>query len=234
MIRTLPELFAFLHHWHAPWLPQAQSCAMPSLPMPAPLAALYAEFTPLIAIRPSQRNAHRAPFATQDHLMCPTGLTMTGEMLAFAVENQGNWSARCATTGDNPPVYSDAALMWEDPDTDTGDGDGDGDGFSLAGPSLSHFLTTLCLQEACMSAPHLVACGTGDAPDLHAVLSADPQPLWLHAQLVHGPNTHQFHHLPAQGVLVMQAQDTVWVAAQTPEVLALIRPGIAQHIIFPT
>ena len=175
MIRTLPELFAFLHHWHAPWLPQAQSCAMPSLPMPAPLAALYAEFTPLIAIRPSQRNAHRAPFATQDHLMCPSGLVMTGEMLVFAVENQGNWSACCATTGDDPPVYSDAALMWEDPNTDTSDGDG----FSLAGPSLSHFLTTLCLQEACMSAPHLVTC---DAVDVPSLLQVPLQPLWLNGR----------------------------------------------------
>ena len=230
MIRSLPNLFAFLHAWHAPWLPQAQSCAMPSLPMPAPLAALYAEFSPLIAIRPSQRNAHRAPFATQDQLMCPTGLAMAGDMLAFAVENQGNWSARCTTTGEDPPVYSDAALMWEDLDADTGDDEG----FTLACPSLSHFLTTLCLQEACMSAPHLVACGTGDALDIQAVLNTRPQPLWLHGQLVYGADTHQFHHLPARGVLVMQAQDTVWVAAQRPEALAMIRPDAAKQIIFPT
>ena len=221
MIQTLPELFAFLHTWHAPWRSQAQACAMPSLPMPKPLAQLYAEFSPLIAIRPSSANGHLAPFATQDQLLCPTGLSLQEGMLAFAVENQGNWSARCPTQGEDPPVYSDAAQMWDD----------SAQGFSPNGTSLSHFLTTLCLQEACMSAPHLVTC---DAADAQAVLQVPLQPLWLNGQLVYGPGTHQFHHAPAHGVLVMQAQDALWVAAQSAEALARIQPNLSRQVIFPS
>ena len=220
MIQTLPDLFAFLHTWHAPWRSQAQACAMPSLPMPEPLAQLYAEFSPLIAIRPSSSNSHRAPFATQDQLLCPTGLSLQEGMLAFAVENQGNWSARCPTQGEDPPVYSDAAQMWDE----------SAQGFSLADTSLSHFLTTLCLQEACMSAPHLVVCDCVDVPSL---LQVPLQPLWLNGELVYGPGTHQFHHAPAHGVLVMQAQDAMWVAAQSATALALIQPGLMRQAIFP-
>ena len=193
---------------------------MPSLPMPKPLAQLYAEFSPLIAIRPSSANSHRAPFATQDQLLCPTGLSLQEGMLAFAVENQGNWSARCPTQGEDPPVSSDAAQMWDE----------SAQGFSPAGASLSHFLTTLCLQEACMSAPHLVTC---DAVDVPSLLQVPLQPLWLNGQLVYGPGTHQFHHAPAHGVLVMQAQDTMWVAAQSATALALIQPGLMRQAVFP-
>ena len=221
MIQTLPDLFAFLHTWHAPWRSQAQACAMPSLPMPRPLAQLYAEFSPLIAIRPSSANSHRAPFATQDQLLCPTGLSLQEGMLAFAVENQGNWSARCPTQGEDPPVYSDAAQMWDET----------AQSFSPVGTSLSYFLTTLCLQEACMSAPHLVTCNAADA---QAVLQVPLQLLWLNGQLVYGPDTHQFHYAPAHGVLVMQAQDAIWAAAQTAEALALIQPGLSQQVVFPT
>ena len=55
---------------------------------------------------------------------------------------------------------------------------------------------------------------------LHAPAASMQQTITLYViglalgQLVYGPDTHQFHHLPAQGVLVMQVQDTVWVAAQ--------------------
>ncbi len=220
MIHSLPDLFAYLHAWHTPWRDQTQACAMPSLPMPKPLAQLYAEFAPLIAIRPASANGHRAPFATQAQLLCPTGLSLQDDMLAFAVENQGNWSARCPTQGEDPPVYSDAAQMWDEA----------AQGFSLTGPSLSHFLTTLCLQEACMSAPQLVTC---NAADVQAVLQVPLQPLWLNGQLVYGPDTHQFHHAPAHGVLVMQAQDAIWVAAQSAEALALILPGLSQQVVFP-
>ena len=84
-----------------------------------------------------------------------------------------------------------------------------------------------------MSAAHLVACAAGEALEIAAVLQVATHPLWLNGQLVHGPDTHQFQHVPAHGVLLMQAQGTVWVAAQTPKALALIRPNVQQQSINP-
>ena len=225
MIRTQPDLFVFLHDWHAPWLPAARPAAAPNLALPAPLAELQAEFAPLIVLRPSPDNGHRAPFATQDRLLRPADLVVADGQLTFATDHQGNWSARCAPTGDDPPVWSDAAQAWDD----------DAPGFTLACPSLSHFLTTLCLQEACLSAPHLLVCH-GASP--HEVLTVPAQPLWLDGQLVQGPGSHHFHRVPGPDpartdLLVMHTQEMCWVAAHTTQALALIQPGVSRQVIRP-
>src|SRR5215475_6697465 len=88
----------------------------------------------------------RAPFAAQDTLVPLRDLKRVDGMVEFAWENQGCWSCRTPLELDDPPVYSDAGdCYYQRP------------GFLQVCDRLSHFLITLSLQEAAMSAPVLLA-----------------------------------------------------------------------------
>jgi hypothetical protein len=81
---------------------------------------------------------HEFVLDTQDALAPASLLKRVDGMVEFAWENQGNWSARCPIGQPDPPVYSNAADVWNTPER----------GFVVVCESLNHFLTTLCLQGA--------------------------------------------------------------------------------------
>lgn len=77
-------------------------------------------------------------FHNQDALVYFDNLREENGKVIFAWENQGNWEAETDARKDDPPVYSDAYLLWSE---DTGKGK------IKVCDHLSHFLATFCLQE---------------------------------------------------------------------------------------
>lgn len=213
MISGVTDLVPFLARWHAGLL--ERTSLDPSLvpaDLPDALALLYRELGALIELPPDKSNDHRPPFSAQDGLVPASRLERVEGMAEFAWENQGNWSCRCCWEPGDPQVLSNAAESW----------DGSSSGFQVVCPSLDHFLVTLCLQEAVMSAPFLVSC---DARTVEEALSLPLEPLWTDGVYVSGEPSHHFHRCPGHDVLV-QNYAGIWVASHSADALDSIRPGV--------
>ena len=209
MISNIDDLASFLHEFHAPW---GEHLPSPDIPdgLPHALALLYTEFGSLIDMDP---HAHRMPFSTQDGLMPANGLKYIDGMCEFAWENQGNWSCRFPTGSDDPPVYSNSRDVWEeDPPK----------GFVQVCDSLEHFLITLCLQEAVMSCPKLIAC---DSHNIGGAFKADPVPLWLHGIYVNGDPSHDFYTYKDSRMLIMQ-YGTNWIGSHSDDIESQFMDGV--------
>lgn len=225
MISTIADLVTFLRRFHRHWLDEpALDPALIPPDLPPPLAEIYRELGALIAIDPPEpRGDGRTPFAAQDGLMPLSRLRRIDGMIEFAWENQGNWSARCRPGLPDPPVYSDAADIWESPPR----------GHVIACDSLAHFLLTLCLQEAVMSCRHLTALDTDRHPA--DVFTVRTEPVWLDGWLVNGDEDRRsFFVSPEHDVLVMdwrQVSAGLWVGSPSREVSGLVVQGIKSQVI---
>ena len=199
MIYNIEDLVSFLHEFHAPW---GEHLPSPDIPdgLPHALALLYTEFGSLIDMDPDDR----MPFATQDRLMPASSLKHIDGMCQFAWENQGNWSCRFPVGPGDPPVYSNSRDVWEGPPK----------GFVQACDSLEHFLITLCLQEAVMSCPKLLAL---DGCDLGGVFKSEPTPLWLNGIYVNGEPSHSFYTYDGSQMLIMQHRP-VWIGSHMDDI----------------
>jgi hypothetical protein len=214
MIASIADLVTFLKRFHHHWLDNASlDPALVPADLPDGLATIYRELGALVEI---ERNP--SPFATQDALMPVSRLKRVNGMVEFAWENQGNWSARCPVGMADPPVYSNAADVWEREQR----------GFIVVCESLNHFLITLCLQEAVMGCCNLVALHTDLPPD--RVLTVPLQPLWLDGYYVAGEADHQFFESPELDVLVMDWAG-VWVGSPVSEVACLVKQGVKVQVI---
>ena len=152
------------------------------------------------------------PFAAQDALVPLSQLKrVDGGMIEFAWENQGNWSCRCPPGPGDPPVYSNALDVWKSPSM----------GFQKVCDSLDHFLITLSLQEAVMSAPCLLTLDTSTFDD---ALTIRPEPLWLNGWFVGGEPTHSFYAVPGHDLLLMHYAG-YWVGSHAEQPLELVKPG---------
>ena len=213
MIASIADLVVFLKRFHRHWLddPSLDPAVIPA-DLPDGLATVYRELGALVEIEQGPGNGWRAPFATQDALMPVSLLERVDGMVEFAWENQGNWSARCPIGQSDPPVYSNAADVWET----------ERRGFVVVCESLNPFLTTLCLQEAVMSCRNLAAVGTGDGPA--ATVVRELRPLWLRGRYVFGEPSHDFFVSPEGDVLVMDYAG-VWVGSPVWPDVDLIVPG---------
>jgi hypothetical protein len=219
MIASIADLIAFLKRFHRHWLddPSLDPALLPPN-LPPGLAAIYRELGALIEIEQGPDNDWRAPFAAQDALMPVGQFKWVEGMVEFAWENQGNWSARCPVGLPDPPVYSNAADVWEEVRR----------GFAIVCESLNHFLTTLCLQEAVMGSRNLVALHTDRPPD--QVLSVPLRPLWLNGYYVAGKPDHLFFVSLKQDVLVMDWAG-VWVGSPIKKVADLAAPGVKVQML---
>jgi hypothetical protein len=139
-------------------------------------------------------------------------------MVEFAWENQGNWSCRCALNESDPPVYSDAAEIWDE----------NSSGFKIVCQSLNHFLITLCLQEAVMSCQYLVVI---DGDSLGEVLTTEPSPLWLKGYYVYGEPTYNFYELHEEEVLIMDYAG-IWIGCQENRINRILRSGVKFRTLF--
>ena len=165
-----------------------------------PLATFYAELSGLIEMRPCRQNDFRAPLATQDHFVLINRhmVSHKDKMIYFACENQGSWGAKCSFDHDDNKVYSDFGEVSL----------GEGSGFVPVCDSLTHFITTLALQEAVMSSPFLVCAKTDE---LSNALDISMPPLWLNGCLVCGP-THDFYYNPTYDLIAMVG-DGIWLGS---------------------
>jgi uncharacterized protein (TIGR02996 family) len=164
-------------------------------------------------------------FGTQDSLSSLSRLRRVNGMVEFAWENQGCWSCRFPAGEADPPVYSNAPDLWTE---------GPNRGHQKVCGSLNHFLVTLCLQEAVMSSPCLLAL---DDEKVHAgraaheVFERPCRPLWLNGYYVGNEASHDFFDVPGQGVLLMDWSGSLWVGLQTDEALTLIDKDITYRRI---
>jgi len=207
MIQTFDDLIAFLHLFHKPWGDHLPSANIPE-DLPPPLYRMYSEFGSLIDM---DGTSARRPFATQDGLASTKHLKRIDDMYEFAWENQGNWSCRTPIGLDDPPVYSDSRDVWED---------GPPKGFQLVCDSLEHFLTTLCLQEAVMGCPNLVAL---HGNDVQRVFACGIKPLWLNGIYVDGDPSHQFYTCPGTGIIAMNGSG--WIGSHADDIATNLIPN---------
>lgn len=219
MIRSIADLIAFLKRFHRHWLddPSLDPGLIP-VDLPPGLAAVYRELGALIAIEEGPANRWRAPFAGQDVLLPVGRLDRDDGMVTFARENSGNWSARCPVGVADPPVYSDAADVWNE----------DRRGFVEVCGSLDHFLITLCLQEALMGCRHLAAIDADRPPERS--LTVPLRPLWLDGWYVAGEPDHHFYVSADRDTLVMDWAG-LWVGSPIREVAGLVPPGGRVQVI---
>jgi uncharacterized protein (TIGR02996 family) len=210
-ITAIEDLVYYLREFHKSWSdsPGLDPASLPP-DLPPGLALIYRELGALTEIE-----AERPPFSAQDQLVTPNRIRHVGDMVEFAWENQGNWSCRFPAEAGvaDPPVYSDAADVWQSPSR----------GFQKVCDSLNHFLTTFCLREAVFSAPCLVSFRGNHQP--HKVLRAACRPLWSAGRFVSGEPDHIFYDVPGQDVLVMEASG-LYLGSHSEAALRAIRKGI--------
>ena len=182
----LDETLAFLHRWyrHVPPPHEAPDVALP-VGLPDALGRLYRAFGGLLARR---RLGRPCPFSGQDHLYGPSELDVHGGQVTFAVENQANWTCRCALGVENPPVLCDARTIW----------DPDARGFEVVNDALDNFLITLCLQEAVMSSLTLLSV------DDDWKRPVELRPLWLGGIYVNGESEHAFYYDEGRDAIAME------------------------------
>ncbi|MBN9519893.1 hypothetical protein J0H58_15435 [bacterium] len=214
MIASIPDLVAFLKRFHRHWLadPSLDPARIPA-DLPDGLATIYRELGKLAEIE-----GHRTPFGTQDSLVAVDGLRRINGMVTFAWENSGNWTARCPVGEPDPPVYSAARDVWDAPPR----------GYVVVCPSLNHFLTTLLLQEATLSCPHVAAVRDEMKPE--QALAIPLRPLWLNGYYVSGEPDHSYYVSADEDVLVMEWFG-LWVGSKSVPVSELVRPGVRQNFI---
>ena len=214
MIASVIDLIAFLKKFHRHWLEDSSlDPALIPQDLPEGLAMIYRELGALVEIE-----EYPSPFATQDGLVAVSKLKRVDGMVEFAWENQGNWSARCPVGQADPPVYSNAADLWESIPR----------GFVKVGESLNHFLITLCLQEAVMSCRNLLAVRSDQTPE--QVLTFNLHPLWLQGRYVSGEPDHDFYVSPDQEVLIMDWAG-VWLGSSVQKLRGLVAQEVDFQVI---
>ena len=209
IISNLNDLVGFLRRFHAYDKPSDSSC-IPS-EFPPSLATFYSELGGLIDIEPSIENSHRAPLAAQDAFTPLERIEYVDDMVEFAWENQGNWSARCSFDPNDSKVYSNAAESW-----------GEGSGFEPVCDSLSHFITTLALQEAVMSCPNLVSTGVDE---ISKAIDAKVDSLWLNGHFVYGEPTHDFYYDLEHDMIAMN-WGGIWIGSHNSSFRNLLKSDI--------
>jgi hypothetical protein len=219
MIKSITDLVIFLKQFHRHRL--ADPALAPDLipdDFPEGLGLVYHELGALIAMERGLTSHWQPPFATQDTLLPLDRVERVDGMLEFAWENQGNWSARCPVGLSDPPVFSNAAELWEP----------ERRGFEVVCESLNHFLTTLCLQEAVMSCVNLIAIKSAVAAD--QVLTVPVRPLWLDGRYVSGHPDYHFYVSDDHEFIIMDGVG-LWVGSNRYRIDSFLMSGIKNMII---
>jgi hypothetical protein len=89
MIHSIPELVAFLKHFHRRWMddPSLDPAAIPD-DLPPGLTTIYRELGGLVEVKECTANNWRTPFGAQDVLLDIARLRRIDGMIEFACENQ--------------------------------------------------------------------------------------------------------------------------------------------------
>jgi uncharacterized protein (TIGR02996 family) len=211
-IMAIEDLVYYLREFHKGWSdsPGMDPTSLPS-DLPAGLALVYRELGALTEIR-----AERPPLAAEDHLVSPNDLRRFGDMVEFAWENSDSWSYFVPVDPGvaDPPVYSDAADVFEGPPER---------GFQRICDSLNHFLITFCLREALFSSRCRVSfsgrCRLRDALDVAC------RPLWLAGVFSPNDAKNDFYDVPGHDTILME-NPSLFLGSVSDTGLNLIRSGV--------
>jgi len=208
----IPGLLTLISEW-VPDLQPRHRVVPADIPafVPAPLRAIYelAGNYPVPFTEQWRRpNWIAGLFGNQDQLLPIDQLEVVGERFRFIHENQGVWHCDTLANESDPPVYSDSRAY------EYGDNE-----FREVCPTLSHFLTTYCLQELVFGSQHLFCVDSEvEAPgDLVVGSLCD---VWVKGLYVYGEPTHSFY-LCNDKLFVMETGG-YWLATNDETQLTLI------------
>jgi hypothetical protein len=216
--QPIPELTRLIALW-VPDLSAKHRIAEELIPgfVPPPLRAIY-EFAGNYPISYDEqwRQPRWTPglFGPQDRLLPPDQLDLAGDRFRFIIENQGCWL--CETVGghDDPPVYLDSLA-----------GNGETGNTKQICSSLSHFLTTFCLQELVFGSKYLI-CVDREELQVQQLVSHELTEVWIDGIYVYEQPTHSFY-LCDRGLLVMDmGSGGKWLAFNDESYRSLIVPEI--------
>ncbi len=201
----IPELLKFIDSWVPDLWPthRMDAASIPSF-IPPPLKAIY-EFAGNYPIPNSQQwrppNWTCGLFGSQDQLLPIDQLQHKGDRFRFIHENQGVWYCETEANAADPPIYSDSTAY------DHGEPEGT---MRVVCPSLSHFLTTFCLQEVFFGSQHLF-CIDSEVAAPADLVTDEVTDVWVNGVYVYNEPTHSFY-LCGQGLFVMDTGGDFWLA----------------------
>ncbi|MCQ4087048.1 hypothetical protein [Saccharibacillus sp. JS10] len=211
--QTMERLKAFICKWAGPSRPEygVRSDSLPS-DLPAVLKDFYtfAGNWPNPAYEAAlQPNGSRTKlFEAQDRWLEPQFLTRQNDRITFLLENEGQWSCEVNAGQNDSPVYSDAAMLWNDRLEES----------EIVCPSISHFLTTFCLQELVFGSRYFGKLEGGLDP---ALFRESLHPLWLDGYYVFKEPSHSFY-VCGDNLLIMDYYSDVWYGSLEEDALSLI------------
>ncbi|CAM4270183.1 hypothetical protein [Saccharibacillus endophyticus] len=211
--QTMERLKAFICKWAGPAKPE-YGIRRESVPtdLPAALRDFYtfAGNWPNPSYEASAYSAGFRPklFEAQDIWLEPEKLKRESGRISFLLENQGSWSCEVNANQDDSPVYSDAARLWDERLEES----------EVVCPSLTHFLTTFCLQELVFGSRYFGKLEGALDPD---VFRAKLHPLWLDGYYVFKEPSHSFY-LCGDNLLIMDYYSDVWYGCLEESALSLI------------
>ncbi|MEO1353640.1 MAG: hypothetical protein AAFW84_33625 [Cyanobacteria bacterium J06635_15] len=201
--QPIPALLEFIDSW-VPDLSSKHQMAEADIPgfIPSPLREIY-KFAGNYPVLNTQQlrspNWDCGLFGPQDKLLAVDQLEITGNRFRFIHENQNVWLCETLINQEDPPVYSNS-LAYEFGD----------DKFREVCSSLSHFLTTFCLQEVFFGSRHLF-CIDSDISTPKDLVNDILTDVWINGVYAYGKPTHSFY-LCHQGLFIMEAHNSFWVA----------------------
>lgn len=182
--------------------------------VPPPLRAIY-EFAGNYPIPNSEQwrppNWTCGLFGPQDQLLPVDKLKPNRNRFRFLQENQCVWHCETDANAADPPVYSDAMAY------DHGEPEGT---MRVACPSLSHFLTTFCLQEVFFGSKHLFCIDSAVAEPADLVTD-ELTDVWVNGIYAYNQPTHSFYRC-GQGLLLMNTGGAYWMAYNDDRYASLI------------
>ncbi|MDO3410872.1 hypothetical protein QWJ34_13955 [Saccharibacillus sp. CPCC 101409] len=211
--QTIERLKAFICKWAGPAKPEY---GLKPREIPADLPAALQELYRFAGNwpNPAYENSPYPPamrprlFEAQDIWMGAGELRREADRITFLLENQGSWSCQVDANREDSPVYSDAARLWDDRLEEP----------EIVCPSLSHFMTTFCLQELVFGSLHF---GKLEGSLDPAVFRDTLHPIWLDGYYVFKEPSHSFY-LCGNDLLIMDYYSDVWYGCLDDRALSLI------------
>lgn len=201
----ITSLLEFIAAW-VPDLSPAHRMDASSVPefIPPPLRAIY-EFAGNYPIPNAEqwRQPRWQPglFGPQDQLLPTDQLELADDRFRFIHENQGVWYCETIANQSDPPVYSDATAY------DHGEPEGT---MRSVCATLSHFLTTFCLQEVFFGSRHLF-CIDSEVNTPNDLVTDTLTDMWVNGIYVYNQPTHSFY-LCGNGLFIMDTGGSFWLA----------------------
>jgi hypothetical protein len=165
-------------------------------------------------------NWTRGLFGRQDQLLPIDTLRLIDNRFRFVHENQGVWWCETLANELDPPVYSDATAY------EYGDSEGT---MREVCSSLSHFLTTFCLQEIVLGSQHLL-CVDSPVDDPASLVSGQIADIWIKGWYAFGRPTHSFY-LCERSLFIMDCWGDYWLAYNDDDARVLVDSRAETRII---